>query len=567
MKRGILAFLGTGVETATVHDTARRAGLVAAGDIAGMALFAGSHLPVRPLKDGSFVLGDIFAREGGDSDAAGEPWGSYLRFWADDRTVRIERAPLTGLPLYWMRFGAGILCFSHLELAQGLVHGLDIDHDFVAHSISYINLRTERTGLRGLSELLPGSRLEIEGGSVRLVSTWSPRDYAARPTSFAAADLAPRLERCVIECVRAWGGARPEIMLELSGGLDSSIVAAALAGAGCASAAINFVTPRGDGDERRFARVVASRCGASLVEADLGDEVADLVAPPHRLTPRPADYAVLGSIDRAFDRACGPSDAAIFGGIGGDNIFGFDGSVAPILDAAAAHGYSRRTFEALRDVARAADTTMWHALRLALRARRKGVRRGWRRETLFLDSAALPEQPFAHPWDEGMKGAAPAKRNHVEAVMRILDFVDRPGRWYDRDVVAPLLSQPLVEFCLAIPSWTWVEGGRDRAVARAAFASRLPPAVVWRRGKGRIESVAAAAYRAQRADLRDLLLGGRLAALGLLDRVAIEIYLARDLAAGDYDYYRLLEIADVERWVRALEVSSFCGPSRAHRAY
>lgn len=70
-----------------------------------------------------------------------------------------------------------------------------------------------------------------------------------------------------------------------------------------------------------------------------------------------------------------------------------------------------------------------------------------------------------------------------------------------------------------------------------------------------------AAYLRQRTPLRDLLLGGRLAAQGLLDRPAIEAYLARDLAEGDFDYFRLIEIGDIERWVRAVEGGGSVGGS------
>lgn len=564
MKRGVLAFVGDNPRDA-VRSAASRAGLVEVDAGSGLLLFVGTALPVRDRAGDAAVkgvtVGDVFAFPGAGNSGSTAGWGSYLSFSRAGAAVRIERAPLTGLPLYWFRYLSGVVLTSHLDLIADFIGGIEIDWEFVAHAISHINLRTERTGLCGLSELLPGSELEIEGARVSVRSTWSPWDYANRPTALDFADMTRELERRLIDCTRAWGSERGKLLLELSGGVDSSIVAAALHGAGFSFRAINFVTPRGDGDERFYARAVADHMGAALIEAELGFGKIDLVAPPDRLTPRPASYAVLGSIDAAFERAAASGDDTILGGIGGDNIFGFDGSVAPILDAFAAFGISRRTLGALRDVARAGDATAWTALRLARRAALRGPRTNWRRETLFVNEAAVPERPFAHPWDEGAAGAPPGRRNHVEAVMRILDFLDRPARWHDRDVIAPLLSQPVVEFCLTIPSWTWVRGGRDRAVARAAFAPRLPPEVIWRRGKGRIESVAASAYQAQRADVRELLFGGRLASSGLIDRHAIATYLGRDLTPGDFDYYRLLEIADVERWVRALEASPLCGPS------
>lgn len=565
MKRGVIAFAGSDRWRKQVRAAAKRFALHERAGPPGLLLCSGSALHPRSLPDGSTLLGDIFALAGDICVGPGEGWGKFLSFAGYGETLRIERAPITGLPLYWARYGDGILFASHLHLIADLLAGIEIDREFVAQSLSYINMRTERTGLCGLSELLPGSRFAYDGRTVRITSTWSPWDHVAPSRPPDARELARALEHRLLACHRAWSGARGDVLLELSGGLDSSIVAAALAGSGAGFSAINFVTPRGDGDERIYARAVAAHCGAELIEAELGHKDIDLVAPPAMLQPRPSEYGVLKGIDATFAEAAPASDAAIFSGIGGDNIFGFDSSVAPIFDAWQSFGLSRRSFAALRDVARSADATLWNALALVRRARRNGRRRGWRRESLFLSAAAIPEAPLPHPWDAGADHVGPGKRNHVEALRRILDFMDRPGRWHDRDVVAPLLSQPVVEFCLSVPSWAWMSGGRDRAIARMAFACRLPPEIVWRRGKGRIESVLVPAYLAQRARLADLLLGGRLASMGLIDRAAIEGYLVRDLALGDFAYYRLLEIADVERWVRAIEAGPFFGPNNRQR--
>ena len=80
-----------------------------------------------------------------------------------------------------------------------------------------------------------------------------------------------------------------------------------------------------------------------------------------------------------------------------------------------------------------------------------------------------------------------------------------------------------------------------------------------------MEALCAAAYLRQRSELRDLLLGGRLAERGMLDAPAIEAYLKRDLADGEFDYFRLIEIGDTERWVRAVESGVPLGSSFAQR--
>lgn len=114
----------------------------------------------------------------------------------------------------------------------------------------------------------------------------------------------------------------------------------------------------------------------------------------------------------------------------------------------------------------------------------------------------------------------------------------------------PLLSQPLIELCLRIPSWFWIEGGRNRAIARDAFTGQLPPRILQRRTKGNFLSMLGAIYRQQRPDLPDLLLGGWLAEQALIDRPSIEAYLKSEALLTDIRFCRLLDLANIELWAR-----------------
>src|SRR5690606_12148515 len=107
---------------------------------------------------------------------------------------------------------------------------------------------------------------------------------------------------------------------------------------------------------------------------------------------------------------------SIFGGIGGDSVFDLDGSVAPILDAMDRFGLGRRTFGTVRDVARAGNATIWTAIRLTARARRKGRRIGGRRDPKFLNADQMPCHQFPHPWDAAEAAAPQARINHVQAI-------------------------------------------------------------------------------------------------------------------------------------------------------
>ena len=91
----------------------------------------------------------------------------------------------------------------------------------------------------------------------------------------------------------------------------------------------------------------------------------------------------------------------------------------------------------------------------------------------------------------------------------------------------PLLSQPLVELCLRIPTYVLIRSGRDRALARRAFANDLPAEIIARYAKGRADHHSRNILDANLAFVRELLLDGALVQKGLLNRTNLELYLTR----------------------------------------
>jgi asparagine synthase (glutamine-hydrolysing) len=118
--------------------------------------------------------------------------------------------------------------------------------------------------------------------------------------------------------------------------------------------------------------------------------------------------------------------------------------------------------------------------------------------------------------------------------------------------VAPLLSQPLIEDCLSIPSWHWFAKGCNRAAARQAFARELPPRVIWRHGKGAPDSFVVRLFEANRRELRDHLCDGVLARSGMLDVPMIKAALDDPSPQRGTSYGRLLKLADTESWARGI---------------
>ena len=114
----------------------------------------------------------------------------------------------------------------------------------------------------------------------------------------------------------------------------------------------------------------------------------------------------------------------------------------------------------------------------------------------------------------------------------------------------PLLSQPLVELCLRIPTYVLIRNGMDRATARRAFAPDLPPEIIKRRNKGRIDQHIRNVLDANLNFVRDVLLNGRLVKEGLLNRRNLEMYLTRERSPADFEYSEILqEQLCVEAWL------------------
>ena len=240
-------------------------------------------------------------------------------------------------------------------------------------------------------------------------------------------------------------------------------------------------------------------------------------------------------------------------GAGGDFVFCYLTTAAPMLDAARRRG-PLAALVALGDVASLCSCNVWTAARYALRkATRFRGRPSWPRETSFLTREAAGAAPDPHPWLDAPRGTLSGKREHVEAIVAIHYFLDRGFRGRDANVSYPLLAQPIVELCLRIPTWLWVRQGRNRSVARAAFEGLVPAPILSRGGKGRLESMCAEAYAESRPQLRELLLDGRLASDGLIDRSAVEAYLQRLPERDDPRYFRIFDLATLELWQRSWE--------------
>ncbi len=529
------------------------------------AILLTSQVPGVAAWGGLWLIGELFRKDrsvnaesmgyepsGSQKTLLAEHWGRYVAIRSDAEVISILRDPSGALPCYYRRLGSLLLVASDLGALKAITPGqATLDWNVVEDILSAADLRTRRTAISGISELLPGELLSATPTSFKIEPAWLawPRDGQTHPRDFI--EHAEHLREQVQHVMTALGNAHPHSLATVSGGLDSSIVALALGPVVRSLTCLTLATADPAGDERRYARLTADASGGSYVERFLEPCHVDLRRSQAAHLPRPIGRPHIQAAWRHVrDVASQRGATAVFNGTGGDNIFCFLRSATPIIDRFLADGIGAALSTA-RDIAQLTGATYLQVFSAALRRARLNVgARRWRRDERFLAADRSKAHAEAHPWLCVPEGVRPGTAAHIMLLLRIQNYLDPWDADCRLDMVNPLLAQPIVECCLTIPSWQWCQGGIDRAVARRAFADRLPPMILARRWKGGPDSLISTLFELNRPLIRAALVDGVLADRGVLDRGAITAVLDEPRSASDSDALRLLILTDAEAWVR-----------------
>jgi asparagine synthase (glutamine-hydrolysing) len=207
------------------------------------------------------------------------------------------------------------------------------------------------------------------------------------------------------------------------------------------------------------------------------------------------------------------------------------------------------------DIGALAEASRWRVAWRAFRRSREAARPfRWPTDLRYVhpDAQAGMAEAIRHPWLDEPGSALPGRAAHIAMLVAAQGYVEDGPHGTKQAAVSPLVSQPLIEHCLRIPSWDWFAEGRNRAAARRAFERDLPHEIAWRRGKGTPDGLIVALVETNRRWIRDHLGGGLLARAGVIDVAAILDDLddrgpARGTTSG-----RILQLADAESWARGI---------------
>lgn len=541
-------------------------------------------LPVRSLPCASgLVLGDLFPMPG--ADAAQNVLTDTATAWRNPRDTarRLCRS-------YWGRYVAllhgpptdgtivfrdpsGLLEAMTWPLSDGLdvvasdlvqaprwlwPHRPSLNWDRIAQWLAVPSAATTASLLDDIEVVGPGETLRLGTAPPRPEVIWTPADFAM-PTAAALPDIQQELVRRVDACTAALVGGYDRVLMELSGGLDSSILAGALGATGTAPRVVqwlNYVDGRREADETAFAQVVTEGLGVPLTTA------------PKAITPlTTCDFAELGALFRPalggadagrdrdeLDRLRATGAQAIVSGQGGDGVFFQFPSALVAADEVDRRGWSALRSSILPDVARRTRQSVWGVLDQVRAARRGAPRWPTVRSTLLTPEAQAEFGSAEHRWvtDARRQGVPPGKLLHVHGIAVTHVYRGPSRRLQAADLLMPLFSQPVTELCLSVAVPDLAGGSYDRPFARTAFAGRIPDVVLRRRTKGNLSAHFARLVAASAEMLRPYLMDGCLRAAGLLDPRTLERTFDPDhLLWGDAGGAADVLIAGaLEAWVR-----------------
>lgn len=540
----------------------------------GFALLIRPSAPVMLSADGSVaVIGEVFPHDpvppssilsplsGNDPVRAAEAvsrdlWGRYAMICAnlDGGTCAWLRDPSGSQRLYAWHLGTHTLLTDAITLP--LIECLKrnrpkIDWHRLSQLIAQTEMASAFSALEHIEIVTPG-RLEVCAKD-RLTGhvIWTPARFAQAPDP-ADPD---QFRQTASQCVGHWLGDHERVTVELSGGLDSSLVAGLLANAAnrpCIQG-LNIIPQSPGGDESIYARSVSEKWDFGLIETAVDPSELDYLrllggAPTVEPPVYGLDVLADGLSANLADAFCA---TRIFSGQGGDAVFFQPHTPLIASDYLAAHGPTPTFGRLAQSCAKATNSSLWAVIRQAIRPdptlARRPLPSGLGGPVSRL---AWQDNSLVHPWVDDAANLPAGKRMQVAMLANCQLFHRATRTSLKGRLVHPLLSQPLVELCLRTPLWELVPDRRERGFVRDSFRRALPGPVHSRRGKGEASGFYNRAITTHLSTLRPFLIDGVLASKGLVSPDALAGLLDVQHLLWRDDHPTIGSLVALEIWAR-----------------
>lgn len=491
-------------------------------------------------------------------------WGGYVALLHDSeaRCGYALRDASGKVPCYYTQSAGVTIVFADVnDLAPLRLPAFSVNWHYLAAFIYSSQSQVRACAFNEVQEVLAGECLRVQGRCVSQQPLWDPRAICRLGRIDRYEEAIAQLREVAQHCIDAWAGSYDPVLLGLSGGFDSAVIL------GCLSRSparprltcLNQFAASSHEDEREYARAAATRAGVRLLEVPM-DSAADrfdtrLLAGPR--AAKPGVTALFRLLEtELINRIAGEAGArALWTGQGGDHIFLQTALALSAGDYLATRGLRPGFLAAVRDAAHLSRQPYWFVLKSACSRRRAWgpPRQGLNRAATFVEAEALPkdaDEYVLHPWAAAAEDLPRGKQMQIRFLAEVVNRHRPIGGLERAPQHHPLLSQPLMEVCLQIPTYLLLRGGRERGLAREAFADRVPREILQRRDKGSIVSHATEMVRQSESFVRELLLDGGLVRARVIARRELEPYIVQGQPLREEHLLPLLACIAAEVWVR-----------------
>ncbi len=448
------------------------------------------------------------------------------------------------------------------DLALIADQDLPLSRAYFAHYLASGHLTTALTPYEGVVRTVPGVSEICERQGRRSERVWSLAELE-RVEPIAEAEAASRLRDLLARAMRNAIDPGRATLVALSGGLDSSTVAAVAAHAGLtgltAYSLVHPTTP--DFDESAWAKTVVDRYDLPWRHIDL-ERVLPFGAFPDAATSEPSISLLHQPQREAIERIRAEAGAdAVLTGSGGDVVLGtYIGSYPTFLTDSLFAGAFGTTWRSLRAWRR--DCVVKRSLR------------HWamgslvRPSLLYLSGRRQDTRPVLPPPDymligvDDLKASTPSlphcRSPWLQMIAELLQksamsIASSRGAGRSLDLRTPLLYLPLVKFMLTLPVDYLYRSNADRYLQRIALKGILPEKVRRRAGKTTGSWSLIEGLRQSRA-WRDVLCDRSiLAEMGLIDLAKWRQAVAMAQHGNTQGDMYLMATASAEAWLRMRE--------------
>lgn len=486
-------------------------------------------------------------------------YGSYLIFSNKNDSLKITRDPIGQLPLFYSKLNERIFFSNEISVLADLTDKkLKYNWSYLSSFLLHTFITSDSTAFEGINELPHGCFLLVNSGSNSVSSSvgvaWDPRKFCIHNKNFISYEPLNIVENLIKIVRKTINCPNSRLMLDFSGGLDSSsllLVLEKITSDPKLIYALNMFHPKvASSDEREIARALSNKVGSNFIEFDHSLHLPMSPTTSTNLKPNwPTSNLNHLKIEYDIQNIAQKLNIEKFiSGHGGDHIFLCPPPIESVYDYFYVEGFKgiANHIRQVSSMGRIPMAKIFSTNLIAAIRHLTGIK--YRRNSVFIDNVPWISDDAIqkakdisfHPFFElDMSEILPGKFAQLENIFTGLSTIKSSLRGTSAPIVYPFFSQPMIELSLKIPTFRSYHNGYNRYPLRKSMQRVFGPSPnLWRKDKGETTGVTQIGIKENREYVLDLCLNGQAVSNGLIDKKYKDTLhrAIKDMMGGKPDY-------------------------------